>query len=223
MTLVVVTGVGTEIGKTHVASALLLAWGRQEPVIGYKPIESGVVGEIGADEAQLERLSTFHVKHPVHHVRLRAPLSPHLAARLEGRTIDLAAILGAVRALRREATVIVELPGGLFSPLANTCVNADLVSQLRPDHTLLVAPDRLGVLHDVRAVHEAAVGRGLRLAGVVLNAAAAPDGSSSTNADELSLTSGMTVLASLPRGAVEALADSAAIGALVRLCRVARP
>jgi len=50
--LIVVTGTGTEIGKTHVAGALLLAWARvlaeagmgDATVVGLKPVESGVTG-----------------------------------------------------------------------------------------------------------------------------------------------------------------------------------
>jgi dethiobiotin synthetase len=123
--LVLVTGVGTEIGKTHLATALVAAWGRHEPVFGYKPIESGVAGSVGPDEAALEAASTFHVKHPPLHVRLRAPVSPHLAARLEGRTISLSEVARSVLALRGEAHLVVELAGGLFSPLTDEATNAD--------------------------------------------------------------------------------------------------
>jgi len=215
----VVTGVGTDVGKTHVAAALALAWARVEPVLAYKPIESGVTEGVGPDEALLGRCSTFHVKHPLPQVRLPAPVSPHLAAREAGTAIDLPAVVRAVDALRGEASVVLELPGGLFSPLTDCETNADLAALLRPDVLLLVAPSRLGVLHDVRAVAEACRARRLALDGVVLSAPARPDASSSTNAAELARTSGLPVLAELPRASVEALVASGTLGGLVRYCR----
>jgi len=219
VTLVVVTGVGTGIGKTHVSAGLVAAWGREAAVLGYKPIESGVVGEEGDDEALLRSVSTFHVKRPCVQFRLRAPVSPHLAARAEGRAVPLAEIVAEVSRLRAEASVVLELPGGLFSPLSETASNADLTLALTPDVRLLVAPDRLGVLHEVRAVFEACRARGLRLDGVVLSAPAAPDLSTSTNEEELARTSGLSVLASFPRASREALVASGAFDALVRYCR----
>jgi len=219
MTLVVVTGVGTEIGKTHTTAALTVAWGREALVLAYKPIESGVAGLVGADEELLAPLSTFHVKRPLLHQRLRAPVSPHLAARLEGRPLDLQAVVDETAALRRETDVLVELPGGLFSPLSDRESNADLALRLAPDVVLLLAPNRLGVLHDVRAVFEAARGRGLRLDGVVLNATVSPDLASETNPAELAVTSGLPLLADLPRGSIAELAASDPVARLVRYCR----
>jgi dethiobiotin synthetase len=219
VTLVVVTGVGTEIGKTHVASALVSAWGRRESVLGYKPVESGVALGAGADEAALALHSTFHVKHPLLQVRLQAAVSPHLAARLEGRTIPLASVVAAVASLREETHVVLELPGGLFSPLSDTETNADLVHQVAPDVTLVVVPNRLGVLHDARALVEACLGRGLPLDGLVLSASARPDASSATNPAELSLTSGLPLLADLPRAPVDELVRSGALDGLVAYCR----
>lgn len=223
MTLVVITGVGTEIGKTHVTAALSLAWGRETPVLAYKPIESGVVAHAGPDEALLAAVSTFHVKHPLLQLRLRAPVSPHLAARQEGVTLDLRAVAVEVDRVRRVTDVLLELPGGLFSPLSDAEVGADLVQRLAPDVVLLVAPNRLGVLHDVRAVAEAGRARRLALDGVVLNAPAAPDASSASNAVELALTSGLPVLANLPRGPVEALAASRPLLELLHYCRRVGP
>ena len=53
-------------------------------------------------------------------------------------------------AARREASpLVVELAGGLFSPLAPQLTNAEVIAALAPTFTFLVAPDRLGVLHDI--------------------------------------------------------------------------
>jgi dethiobiotin synthetase len=60
--LVVVTGTGTSIGKTHFAEALILAWRRTARVLGLKPIESGVVPGALTDVERLQAVSSFHVK-----------------------------------------------------------------------------------------------------------------------------------------------------------------
>src|ERR1700722_4042531 len=115
--LVVITGTGTEIGKTHLAEAVLLALRAAGcRVVGVKPVESGV-GQGPTDAARLAAASSFHVKH--FGVALKAPVSPHRAARAEGVTVPIGG--------RAEPTeppgagadfVMVEPPGGLFPPLA---------------------------------------------------------------------------------------------------------
>ena len=98
-----------------------------------------------------------------------------------------------------------ELPGGLFSPLSETATNADLIRRLDPWRVLLVAPDRLGVLHDVIATSRAAQAEDVRIDGVILSAPAMPDASTGTNAEELGRVSVPAVLAALPRGPVDPL------------------
>jgi dethiobiotin synthetase len=225
--LVVVTGTGTGIGKTHLTSALLLALrgalleaGVPHPgVAGLKPIETGVgpgATEEG-DGAALERLSTFHVKHLPPPYHLARAVSPHLAAREEGLTIEAGPVVRYVERARAEADVVaVELAGGLFSPLAPRLSNADLTRALAPDVVLLVAPDRLGVLHDVAATVRAAAAAAVALTGIILVAPAAPDASTGTNGDELAVVTDLPVLARLPRADVATLACRADLLAIVR-------
>ena len=123
--LVVVTGTGTEIGKTHLAVALLRAWARvleesglAEPkVVGIKPVESGVTPGQPTDVATLEQASTFHVKRTPAAYMLARAVSPHLAAAGEGKTITLTEILRPIEAARASAdAVLVELEGKLADP-----------------------------------------------------------------------------------------------------------
>lgn len=222
--LLVVTGTGTGIGKTHLTAALLGAWtrillhgGMGEPrIAGLKPVESGVDGHASTDWETLGHASTFHVKHSPPYLLSRA-VSPHLAAADEGRTIDLQLIRQYVEEVRSEADgVAVELPGGLFSPLAAGVTNADLARMLDPTAILLVAPDRLGVLHDVGAATRAAAAEGLRLAAVVLVAPELTDASTATNGRELAAVCGMRVAAEIPRAEIGALAMREDIATLLR-------
>jgi dethiobiotin synthetase len=152
-------------------------------VVAYKPVATGVDGRCEDAVRHAAALGAPYV--PPTFV-YRRPISPHLAAREEGRPIDLDVIRQRASELARRADdLIVESAGGLFSPLGDAIINVDLVQHLRPTHVLLVAPDRLGVLHDVGACLGAARARGVAVAALALSAPAAPDDSTGTNAPEL--------------------------------------
>ena len=203
--LVLVTGTGTGIGKTHLAEAILLAFPRDAKVIGLKPLESGVEDGVLSDADRLDRSSTFHVQH--YRVALRTPVAPSVAARREGVVLDVPRLQAEVSHVRSLADVtLVELPGGLFSPFVDRTLNIDFGATLRPDATLLVAADRLGVIHDVLATTSAAQARRFPLHTLVLVAPESSDASTGSNAEEIaSLLSHLPVLP-VPRAAPDALA-----------------
>lgn len=215
--LVVVAGTGTEIGKTHFAEALLRALSmRRKRVLGLKPIESGLIQPAASDSARLERSSTFHVE-PFGYC-FAEPLSPHLAARRNGEEIQIEPLVAAVDAIRTEVDiVVVELAGGLFTPLSDAIVNADFARDLDPDLTLLVAPDRLGVLHEVLVTLRAAETVPISIAGVVLIAPERRDPSTGSNAGELRRLMRLPLAVTLPRANVDELATNGAIDDVVGL------
>lgn len=192
-------GTGTAVGKTHVGCALIRAWANAgHCAIGLKPVETGVSpaeavsGGLSDQQRLYEASAVFHVKHsttPLFHVKRSlyafAPaVSPHLAARAVGVRIDL----GAIRAWISEHTapiVVIETAGGLFSPLGPGLTNLDLTRALRPTKVVLVAADRLGVLHDVTAALGLASARGCTIDATVLSAPEASDLSTGSNAAEL--------------------------------------
>jgi dethiobiotin synthetase len=204
--LVVVTGTGTGIGKTYVAEALLLALGRKGVrAAGIKPIESGA-DVSPSDAARLRAASSFHVKHSG--VSLPEPVSPHLAARRAGIEVDVDQLIADARGcLGDVAVLLVELPGGLFSPLTDRVINAEFAAGLAPDALLLVAPDRLGVLHETVATARAAAAVGLTVDAIVLVAPDHPDGSTGTNASELVRFVAASVMGTVPRGPLSVLAE----------------
>jgi dethiobiotin synthetase len=214
--LLVVSGTGTSIGKTHVSEALLQALrGTFSRVAGLKPIESGVGEGDVTDRQRLDDAASFHVKQLGY--QFAEPLSPHLAARQHGQTIELGAIRSMVAGVRDAADLtLVELPGGLFTPLSQSLLNVDVVRDLNADFVLLVAPDRLGVLHDVLAATRAAASVGLAFSSVVLVAQETPDPSTGRNASELLLFIGSTPVYEVPRASVTDLATHASLVALAR-------
>lgn len=219
--LVVVTGTGTEIGKTHVAEALLRAWAaRGVRSAGVKPVESGV-GQGVSDADRLRAASSFHVKH--RGLALAAPLSPHLAAEKEHVRVDLAELAADVAAARREVDILlVELPGALFTPLSASALNADFASMLACDVLLLVAPDRLGVLHDVLAATRAAAARQLPVDGVILVTPPRADASTGTNAAQLARFTQVPALGTLPRASPDELATLPALDVILEAIRLPR-
>jgi dethiobiotin synthetase len=190
-----------------------------------KPVETGVAedGNEETDQARLEKSSRwFHVKRssaPPFHVKRSLfafpdPVSPHLAARLAGTAIDLEQIRNWIGA-PSDTVVVVETAGGLFSPLGPSITNLDLTLALEPATALLVAPDRLGVLHDVTATLGLAAARGLRISAVALSAPATPDASTGRNAAEFSVLGLPTPLAVFPRAAPsDAISRNAAAAVL---------
>jgi dethiobiotin synthetase len=81
--------------------------------------------------------------------------------------------------------LLVETAGGVLSPLTPRTSNLDLANALSPAIWVLVAPDALGVLHDVRATLLAMRQLAREPDFVVLSASRARDASTGTNADEL--------------------------------------
>jgi dethiobiotin synthetase len=205
--LVVVTGTGTGIGKTHFCVALLRALATHfDRVTGTKPVETGVADPRLSDAARLATASSFHVQHSGYFYA--DPVSPHLAARRSGDVIDLGRLSEIVSKVRMQTSfALVELAGGLFSPLTDTALNADWVALLEPDATLLVAPDRLGVLHEVLSTTRAAQSMSVAIAATVLSEPpqATQDASTGLNSLELHGFLSMPVYA-LPRLTADALA-----------------
>ena len=195
---VVVVGTGTEIGKTHVTSCLLAqARAQGRSVRGYKPIATGI--DHLCEDAQLhaEALGAPYL-HPS--FSYRRPVSPHLAAREEDRPIDLDVVRRRSDELAQGCdAVVIEGAGGLFTPLGDTFTNIALVRCLMPAAVVLVAPDRLGVLHDVGACVTAARACGIEFSARVLSAPGAPDASTGSNARELERIGMPAVVGVFPR------------------------
>lgn len=154
---VFVTGTDTGVGKTLVSAWLARGWRAEY----WKPIQTGIAEGLDADT--VARLAGV----PVHPGRwlLRAPLSPHLAARHEGVAITLDDFV-----LPRTARpLVVEGAGGVLVPLDESGTTmAALMARLGLP-VVVVARGGLGTINHTLLTLEALRGRGLEPAGVVLN------------------------------------------------------
>jgi dethiobiotin synthetase len=216
MRRVVILGTGTGVGKTYFTAALVTALTRMAPearVAAVKPIETGIPPTRrsrgpapGTDAAALEAVSTVppYTPHPLY--AFPDGVSAHLAARRAGRPVSATAVRAwldahALRDTALPVTLqIVETAGGAFSPITSRATNFDLARVLEPAVWILVAPDALGVLHDVRATLLAMKAAGRAPDHLVLCAARAADASSGTNAAELRRVGLPAPIAVVPHG-----------------------
>lgn len=216
MPRIVVLGTGTAVGKTYftVALARALAARRSTSALAVKPVETGfhvgTRGRAASDAERLRRASSVALRANGPLFAFRDPVSAHLAARRERRQVSPAKIREWIHALEsnektlHDTTIrwtLVETAGGALSPLTPTVSNAELALALDPAIWILVAPDALGVLHDVRATLLALRHHAREPDFVVLSAARAKDASTGTNAAELSRLRIAEPIASLSRGA----------------------
>jgi len=147
-------------------------------VAALKPVCSG-----GRDDARLLHAAAGKVL-PLDKVNpwhFRAPLAPLLAARKEGKQLRLQQIAAHIKLVaRRFDVVIVEGAGGLLSPLGEDCDSRDLIQALRAT-PIVVCPNKLGAINQVRLVLAALPRRTAREARVVLVNQKTPDRASRSN------------------------------------------
>ena len=214
-----VTATDTGVGKTEVACALVrAARGRGLDAVGMKPAQSGAAAGVPTDAERLHEASgAVEPLEAICPVSLVAPLAPAVAARLEGRTLSLPALVDAAHALAaRHEAIVVEGAGGLLVPLTEHETYADLARALGLP-VLVVARAGLGTVNHTALTCEALARRGLAVAGVVLNRADGTDDPSVPhNAAEIERLAGVRVLATLPH-VPDIAARAAILGAALAL------
>jgi dethiobiotin synthetase len=154
VTAIFITATGTDVGKTYVAASLIGHFRRMgRAVEAVKPVVSGFdPGHAGESDPGLllralglpvtaeaiERISPW---------RFRAPLSPDLAARREGRSIEVDAVIdfcrGAVE--HRRDLLLIEGVGGIMVPLDGERTVLDVMMALRLP-LILVTGSYLGTI-----------------------------------------------------------------------------
>jgi len=172
-----VTGTDTDVGKTAVAVTIVRGLVRNRGVAGlrvgvYKPVASGVPpgGAAGSDMGRLWEAAGRPLSiEAVCPQMFTAAISPPQSARAEGRRVDERLLRSGFQVWRDTSDiVIVEGAGGLFSPLGDATLNADLARDLGLP-LVVVDAARLGAIGRTLAVVRAARAEGLRVAAVVLS------------------------------------------------------
>lgn len=139
MTPIFITGIGTGIGKTLVATIVAKALEADY----WKPIQAGF--ETGTDSDWVkERLAgTTSIIYPEVY-KLSMPASPHIAARKDGVVISIKKICDSIPINNRN--LIIEGAGGLMVPLNDTEFVADLILALHAK-VILVSRNYLGSIN----------------------------------------------------------------------------
>ncbi|MBJ7441702.1 MAG: ATP-dependent dethiobiotin synthetase BioD [Sphingopyxis sp.] len=151
MTRFVVTGTDTGIGKTIFAAALAGATGAPY----WKPIQSGLEDE--TDSEVVARLGNVAILPESY--RLNTPASPHLAAEIDGVTIDVAALTPP------PGDLIIEGAGGALVPVTRTTLYADLFARWQIP-VIVCARTALGTINHSLLTIEALHSRGAPIHGV---------------------------------------------------------
>ncbi|UNU43067.1 ATP-dependent dethiobiotin synthetase BioD [Sphingopyxis sp. YF1] len=151
MTRFVVTGTDTGIGKTVFAAAL--AGALRIPY--WKPIQSGLEEE--TDSEAVARLAGVAVLPEAY--RLVTPVSPHLAAEIDGVALDPDALTPP------SGDLIVEGAGGALVPVTRTLLYADLFARWQVP-VIVCARTGLGTINHSLMTIEALRSRGVPIHGL---------------------------------------------------------
>lgn len=201
-----VTGTDTGVGKTVTTAAFAVALRTSggSPYL-VKPAQTGVAPGEPGDLDEVRRLAGNLPGHEG--VRLREPLAPDTAARLEG--IDppgLAEQRDAVLAKAIDHDVLVEGAGGLLVNLGKHWNLLDLAQAVAyfgvPVSFVVVARAGLGTLNHAALTVQAIQRRELPVEGLVIGAwPADPDLAATQNLLDLPMMTGVPVLGRIPDGA----------------------
>lgn len=203
MPVLIVTGTGTEIGKTVVTAAVAaLALGRGRSVAVLKPAQTGLAPGEPGDAAEVARLAGNVTTREL--ARFPDPLAPATAARRAGLPpVAASDVAEAAEKLAAEHDlVLVEGAGGLlvrFDEAGGTLADA---ARLLGAPLLVVAAAGLGTLNATALTFEALRARDLEGLGVVVgNWPAAPDLAARCNLADLPEAAGAPLLGAVPGGA----------------------
>lgn len=160
-----VTGISTDVGKT-IASAIIVEALEADY---WKPIQAGDLDN--SDSHKIKSLISCHTErsrgaktkiHPNSYA-LNTPASPHLAAKLDGITIDLTQI----KEPKTKNHLIIEGAGGIFVPLnSNDCV----IDLIQTDYKVIVVSRHyLGSINHTLLTIEALKNRKIKIAGIIFS------------------------------------------------------
>lgn len=182
MSVLFISGIDTDIGKTYATGMLAKALMQQGTnVITQKLVQTGVsvnpmTGEMGiADDIITHRalmdipLQPCDLDFTTCPYRYQKPASPHLASRLSKQTLDPEVITSATKSLQADyEVVLLEGAGGLLVPITEQLFVLDYIAaQGYP--IILVTSGRLGSINHTLLSLEAITQRGLQVHTVVYN------------------------------------------------------
>jgi len=161
MVKILVAGIGTGVGKTVVSAILTTALEGDY----WKPVQCG------NDTASMKKFID-PTKHRIFNsvYSLKAPLSPHAAARLEGVSIDI----DSIHPPKTDRPLIMESVGGIFVPLTPNLLTFDLFKKWGASW-ILVSKHYLGSINHTLLTVDALKRSQVPIAGLIFNGEPNPD------------------------------------------------
>jgi dethiobiotin synthetase len=159
MSRLFVTGIGTDVGKT-VASAILCEALHADY---WKPVQTGSYFSTDSDKLKKYISNSKTVIHPESFV-LRQYMSPHAAAELEGKHIELSAI----DVPQTSNTLVIEGAGGIMVPLNDKEFIVDLIVKTEAEVVLVIQNYLGSINHSILSI-DALKFRNIPVKGIIFN------------------------------------------------------
>jgi len=153
-----ITGISTDVGKT-IASAIIVEALEADY---WKPIQAGDLNTSDSHKIKSLLSNEKTVIHP-NSYQLNMPASPHLAAEMDGITIDLKHIIEPTT----KNHLVIEGAGGIFVPLNGKDCVIDLIQ--KDYKVIVVSRHYLGSINHTLLTIEALQCRKIKIAGIIFN------------------------------------------------------
>lgn len=153
-----ITGISTDVGKTITSAIVVEALEADY----WKPIQAG---DLDCSDSHKIRSKVSNSKTHIfeNSYQFQTPASPHLAAEIDGISIDLNQILEPVTSNH----LVIEGAGGIFVPLNDKDLIVDLI---KPDYKVIVVSRHyLGSINHTLLTIESIQNRGFEVAGIVFS------------------------------------------------------
>lgn len=153
-----ITGIGTDVGKT-IASAIVT---QALEADYWKPVQAGDLDNSDSHKIQRYISNDKTFIHP-NSYKLNTPASPHLAASIDGITIDLKKITEP----KTKNHLVIEGAGGLLVPLNDKDCIVDLIQ--KDYKVIVVSRHYLGSINHSLLTFEALKSRKIDVAGIIFS------------------------------------------------------
>ncbi|QBJ94808.1 ATP-dependent dethiobiotin synthetase BioD [Rhodococcus sp. ABRD24] len=202
MSVVIISGTSTDVGKTVVTAALAAAISRLGRTVAVcKPAQTGVADGEPGDLAEVARLAG--VATGLELARYPEPLAPDTAARCSGRAqLTRHEVVAAIRDLdSRHDVTLVEGAGGLLVRLGRDGFTLrDVAGDVRAP-VVVVAAAGLGTLNHCALTAEALVSAGVPCGGFVIGSWPAEPGlAERCNVEDIATVTGSPLVGRVPAG-----------------------
>ena len=153
-----ITGIGTDVGKTITSAIVVEALEADY----WKPIQAGDLENSDSHKIQKYISNATTVIHE-NSYKLNTPASPHLAAEMDGITIDLKKIIEP----KTKNHLIIEGAGGIYVPLNDKYLIIDLIQ--KDYQVIVVSRHYLGSINHTLLTIEALQNKKINVAGIIFS------------------------------------------------------